>query len=124
MSVRNLQTPGRVEHKTSDNEQIADPALITRIYESGLRQVSLSLGGFFGQDMALESVLSLDLARACQFEALFCRAVGFYFWHSVYFLFLLTFRRLGRKYDTHSLAFKLRKLIYLAVIFELLCKFQ
>lgn len=103
---------------------MADAALIASINERRLRQIPLSLRGFFGKDMTFISVLALNFARSRQLEALFCSAVGFYFWHSVIFLVLLTFGGFRRKYDTHPLAFQLRKLIDLAVVLELLREFQ
>jgi hypothetical protein len=51
------------------------------VNESSFGQVVLSLGRFFGQDMAFEGVFPFDFAGSCQREPLLCTGFGFYFWH-------------------------------------------
>ena len=46
-----------------------------------MRQITLLLGGLFGQNVAFESVLTLDFARAGQRETLFGAGLGLHFRH-------------------------------------------
>jgi hypothetical protein len=46
----------------------------------------LTLGRFFGQDMAFESVLPFDFAGTGEGKPLFCTGFGFYFWHFTVFI--------------------------------------
>jgi hypothetical protein len=46
-----------------------------------VRKVTLLLGGFLGQDVALESVLALDFARAGQRKTLLGTGLGLHFRH-------------------------------------------
>lgn len=91
-----------------------------------MRQIPLPFSGLLGENMALESVLALDFARAGQLEPFFRCAVGFYFWHidvlnlTLFFLHL----HLGREYDAHPFALQLGELIHLAVVLELLGKLE
>src|SRR6218665_2324199 len=48
--------------------------------QSASAQLTLTLGGHFGQDVALESVLVLETRSGFQ-ETLRCTAFGFHFWH-------------------------------------------
>ena len=51
------------------------------IYQAGMRQITLSFGRFFRQDVAFERVFAFDFARPGQLEPLFSSGNGFYFWH-------------------------------------------
>jgi hypothetical protein len=44
-------------------------------------QVAFLLGGFLGEDVAVESVLPLDPARPRERETLLGGRIGFHFWH-------------------------------------------
>ena len=45
-------------------------------------QMSLSLGAFFGQDMAQMALLALEAAPTSTFEALSRSTITFHLWHS------------------------------------------
>lgn len=66
----------RVKHdlETSKELQIKhqlNSALVRLANQGGVRQSTLSLGRFFRQDMAFESVFALDLASTCDRKPLF-----------------------------------------------------
>ena len=45
-------------------------------------QLAFHFGGFFGQDVAFESLATFDRAAWADTEALFCGAFGLHFWHN------------------------------------------
>jgi hypothetical protein len=52
----------------------------------------LTLGRFFRQDVAFESMFPFDFAGTGEGKPLFCTGFGFYFWHfAVFILVELTF---------------------------------
>jgi hypothetical protein len=66
----------------SDNPQLLlDAALIGWVNQRGVRQGELALFRLFGQDVAFESVLPFDLARAGNFESFLGAGLGFHFRH-------------------------------------------
>jgi hypothetical protein len=54
---------------------------VRRAYQGNVRKITLLLGCLFGQNVAFESVLTLDFARAGQRETLFGAGLGLHFWH-------------------------------------------
>jgi hypothetical protein len=49
-------------------------------------QLTFSLGGLLGQDMALERLRTLDASAGTNLEALFGAALGFHFRHNNSFI--------------------------------------
>lgn len=47
--------------------------------------ITLTLVGFFGQNVTFESFLESDFTRTGNFKALFCATVGFNLWHCITF---------------------------------------
>jgi hypothetical protein len=54
-----------------------------------VNQVTLLLLGLFGQNVAVESVLTLYLACSGESETLLCAGIGLYFWHFVNYLIII-----------------------------------
>ena len=60
-------------------------------------QTTAALGVLLGEDMALESVRSLDLTGLGEIESLFCTAVGLQFRHGYFsFIIILRFSATGK----------------------------
>src|SRR5258708_34308751 len=55
--------------------------LVRRVHFSGSTQVALVLGGFLGEDVALECLGTLDAAAGADLEALGRAALGFQLGH-------------------------------------------
>jgi hypothetical protein len=51
-----------------------------------MRQIALSLGRFFRQDVAFERMLPFDLAGAGKRKTLLCTGLGLHFWHCSWFI--------------------------------------
>jgi hypothetical protein len=51
------------------------------MHQSGMRQISLLFLGFLRENVALESVLSLDFTRTSDREAFLRTGFCFHFWH-------------------------------------------
>ena len=64
-------------------EHVFHSAHVRRRDKTCVRQITLTLGVFLREDVAFESVLTLDLARAGHLEALLGAGVGFLFRHCI-----------------------------------------
>lgn len=87
-----------------------------------VRQVSLLLRPFLGQNVTLESVLSLDLSTSREFETLLGASFGFHLRHGLGFYDWLFFLRIEQ--NGHSLSFEFGQLFHCSIFFELLRKLQ
>jgi hypothetical protein len=56
------------------------------MHRSELRQITLLLSPFLRENVGLVGVLSLDLARAGEFESLLGAGLGLHFWHRSAFI--------------------------------------
>ena len=56
---------------------------ISTAYHSVLTQSTLTLGRFFGENVAFERFLESDFTATGHFKALLGAAVGFNLWHSI-----------------------------------------
>jgi len=87
-----------------------------------VRQVSLLLRPFLGQNVTFESVLSLDLSTSREFETLLGASFGFHLRHGLGFYDWLFFLRIEQ--NGHSLSFEFGQLFHCSIFFELLRKLQ
>ena len=67
-------------------EEFADLLTVGSDDEVAVLQVAFLLLTFLGQDVAVISVMTLDLTRSGEHESLLCCGISLYFWH---FLFCL-----------------------------------
>ena len=67
-------------------QQLAHLLAISRHDEVAVLEVTLLLLGFLCQDVAVISVMTLDLTRSGEDEALLGTGISLYFWH---FLFVV-----------------------------------
>ena len=87
-----------------------------------MRQVSLLLRPFLGQNVTFESVLSLDLSTSREFETLLGASFGFHLRHGLGFYGWLFFLRIEQ--NGHSLSLEFGQLFHCSKLFELLRKLQ
>jgi len=62
-------------------EEFADLLAVGGDDEVSVLQVALLLLGFLCQDVAVISVVTLDLTRSGEHESLLCCGISLYFWH-------------------------------------------
>ena len=87
-----------------------------------VRQISLLLRPFLGQNVTFESVLSLDLSTSREFETLLGASFGFHLRHGLGFYGWLFFLRIEQ--NGHSLSLEFGQLFNCSIFFELLRKLQ
>ena len=83
---RCFSTAFQVKHKNLQDQKLFYSLHVILVEDSEVIKISLTLLGLLGEDVALESVRSLDLAGLRQIEALFCAAMGLQFRHSCFLL--------------------------------------
>jgi hypothetical protein len=71
-------------------EKFADLLAVGSDDEVAVLQIALLLLTFLGQDVAVISVMTLDLTRSGEHESLLCCGISLYFWH-FFVLFKLLF---------------------------------
>jgi len=62
-------------------EEFANLLAVCGLYEISLLQVALLFLTFLGQDVAVISVVTLDLTRSGQHKTLLGAGISLYFWH-------------------------------------------
>jgi hypothetical protein len=59
-----------------------DALEVGAVYQITLSQATLAFGGFLGENVARERLISLDFPTSGQFEALCSTSVCLHFWHN------------------------------------------
>ncbi len=68
-----------------EGEKLQHGAAVGRCHSSGMGEVALLLFGLLGQDVALESMFSLDFSCSGKGEPLFGTGISLNLWHLGYF---------------------------------------
>ena len=108
-------------------EHLQNGTFQIRFDNGAVSQVTFSLCRFFGENVAVIRVMSLDFSGAGQSESFLDSGFRFNFWHFFKFLKfilracrILFFVRFGADHHGHVLAKQCRQLVHLAHLFELL----
>ena len=73
----------------AETQQVAYLLHVGLVYDGITHQVTLLLLGLLRQDVAVVSVMSLDLTCSGKRESLLGSGVCLYFWHFFYFLIII-----------------------------------
>ena len=73
--------------KLTQAKQVTNLLEVAAIYDSRMNQITFLLLGLLGENVAVVSMMSLDLTSSGETESLLGTGVSFYFWH--FFIYLV-----------------------------------
>ena len=80
---RCFSTAFQVKHKNLQDQKLFYSLHVILVEDSEVIKISLTLLGLLGEDVAMVSMVTLNLACSCERETLLRAGVGLYFWHFV-----------------------------------------
>ncbi len=79
-----------LDNRLTETQQVTHLLHVGLVHDAVALEVTLLLLGLLGENVAVVSVMSLNLTRTGECESLLCTGVCLYFWHCFNFL-MITF---------------------------------